>query len=155
MDYVTFFDVAQAGYRQWTFPAFGLIGIILGLLGLLCRSRLMRYPWAVLIFSAFWTVSAFQFTYPAYAALSAALAESRCEVVEGRVTNFQLLPPTGIQKAESFVVAGTRFKYAGAVATAGFTQMRSEGGPMRDGLQVRIHHLQGEIARLEIAAATP
>ena len=74
---------------------------------------------------------------------------------EGRVTNFQLLPPTGIQKAESFVVAGTRFKYAGAVATAGFTQMRSEGGPMRDGLQVRIHHLQGEIARLEIAAATP
>ncbi len=155
MDYVTFFDVSQAGYRQWTFPAFGFIGVFLGLLGLLYRSRLIRYPWAVLIFSVVWTIGAFQCTYPAYAALSAALAESRCEVVEGRVTDFQLLPPTGIQKAESFVVAGTRFKYAGGVATAGFTQMRSQGGPMRDGLQVRIHHFHGEIARLEIATATP
>ena len=155
MDYVTFFDVSQAGYRQWTFPAVGLIGIILGLLGLLYRSRLIRYPWAVLIFSAIWTVSAFQYTYSAYAALSVALDRSRCEVAEGPVTDFQLLPPTGLQKAESFVVAGTRFEYQGGVVIAGFHQLRSNGGPMRDGLQVRIHHLQGEIARLEIAVATP
>ena len=155
MDYVTFFDLSQAGYRQWTFPAVGLIGVILGLLGLLYRTRLIRYPWAVLVVSLFYIVCAFQYTYPAYVALSAALAELRCEIVEGRVTDFQLLPPTGIQKAESFVVAGTRFKYQGGVVIAGFHQLRSDGGPMHDGLQVRIHHLHGEIARLEIAAATP
>ena len=114
----------------------------------------MRDLWLVLIFSATWIVSGFQLTYPAYATLSTAPAESRCEVVEGRVTDFQLSLPRGIQKAESFMVAGTRFEYASAVATAGSNQMRRHGGPIHNGLQVCIHHLRGKIARLEIAAAT-
>jgi hypothetical protein len=52
---------------------------------------------------------------------------------------------------ERVVVAGRRFYYSDYDIRPGFHQSQSHGGPIRLGLYVRIHHVNGEIARLEIA----
>jgi hypothetical protein len=68
------------------------------------------------------------------------------------VTGFEALPGRGwSQKAETFLVNGKRFEYHGAVVTAGFHQMASQGGPIHDGLQVRIAYSGSDILRLEAA----
>jgi hypothetical protein len=51
---------------------------------------------------------------------------------------------------ESFVVKGVAFKYSDSVIAAGFNNSASHGGPIREGLHVKIWHLNGEILRLDI-----
>jgi hypothetical protein len=48
-------------------------------------------------------------------------------------------------------VHGVRFQYSDYVITAGFNNTSSHGGPIREGLPVRIWYLDGEILRLDIA----
>ncbi|MGH9970245.1 MAG: hypothetical protein ACREBG_20950 [Pyrinomonadaceae bacterium] len=52
---------------------------------------------------------------------------------------------------ETFVVDGHRFSYSDYDETKGFNRTQSHGGPMREGLQVRITHVDGSIVKLEIA----
>ena len=52
---------------------------------------------------------------------------------------------------ESFEVNGHRFAYSDYIVTAGFNNTQSHGGPIREGLQVRIVAVDGRIARLEVA----
>lgn len=82
-----------------------------------------------------------------YWTLRSALANRRCEVAEGRVTNYSPMPVEG-HKEESFTVNGVRFHYSDFALTAGFNNATSLGGPIREGLQVRIHYLSGELALL-------
>ena len=154
MEYVTFYDVTQAGYRHWWVPVIGLVITAVAVGKIRYKWRLVGHPAFLLIFSVIWTTVSFLSTYLDFRRLSSTLETGRCEVVEGKITGFQILPSTGSQKAEEFVVAGTHFQYSGYEASAGFNQMHSRGGPIRESLLVRIHHLHGEIARLEIAAAT-
>ena len=90
-------------------------------------------------------------TYNDYRRLSAALRESHCEIIEGVITDLQRLPTSGPQKSESFVVADSHFKYSDYIVTAGFNHMQSLGGPIRESMRVRIYHVRGEIARLDVA----
>jgi hypothetical protein len=82
--------------------------------------------------------------------LVAAYRAGRCDVVEGVVTQFHPMPPTG-HDVESFVVAGKRFRYSDYIHRAGFNQTSSHGGPIHEGVRVRIHYLGEDIAKLEIA----
>ncbi len=59
--------------------------------------------------------------------------------------------PVNGHKDESFIVDGQRFTYSDFVGTAGFNHTRSQGGPIHNGIHVRIHHVGNEIARWEIA----
>ena len=52
---------------------------------------------------------------------------------------------------ESFVVGGRRFSYSDFVVTSGFHNAASHGGPIREGLYVRVTYLGNLILRLEIA----
>jgi hypothetical protein len=73
-------------------------------------------------------------------------------VVEGRVTDFVASPASGLsQKEESFVVDGRRFTYQGYNVSSGFHQVASQGGPIHEGLYVRITYTGPQILRLEIA----
>ncbi|MEY2557636.1 MAG: hypothetical protein QOE34_1061 [Verrucomicrobiota bacterium] len=110
--------------RLW-FPALVVAVGILGIVGLLFR------------------------TVPQPSELAAAYRAGKCEVVEGTVTQFHPMPARE-HDSESFVVAGRRFHYSDYSMTAGFHQSVQHGGPMREGLQVRIHHLGNDIAKLEI-----
>jgi len=81
--------------------------------------------------------------------LAAAYRAGKCEIVEGMVTQFHPMPARE-HDSESFVVAGKRFHYSDYSMTAGFHQSIQHGGPIREGLKVRIHHLGNDIAKLEI-----
>ncbi len=81
--------------------------------------------------------------------LAAAYRAGKCEVVEGVVTQFHPMPARE-HDSESFVVARKRFHYSDYSMTAGFHQSVQHGGPIHEGLQVRIHYLGNDIAKLEI-----
>ena len=75
-------------------------------------------------------------------------------MAEGRVRSFV---PGGIggHPWESFAVSGTWFSYSDFFRDGGFNRTAAFGGPMRQGLQVRIYYLpshgRNKIVRLEIA----
>jgi hypothetical protein len=150
------FDVVERGYANWPFAAAGMAFVIVGVALVVHRRRLPvrtspALPFLWLVFSVCWTTVALFGTGRDYRRLSSALREGRCRVVEGAVTQFHPMRWGGGSDSERFVVDGQRFQYSDYEVTAGFNNTSSHGGPMREGLRVRIHHLNGEIARLEIA----
>jgi hypothetical protein len=52
---------------------------------------------------------------------------------------------------ERFTVNGVEFSQSDYVVTCGFNDTASHGGPIREGLQVRIHYVDNAILKLEIA----
>ena len=71
-------------------------------------------------------------------------------VVEGRVQQFDPMPWGG-HKNETFVVDDHFYSYSDYQVTAGFNRTSSHGGPIRQGLHVRIADVDGVIGRLEVA----
>jgi hypothetical protein len=163
MHFETVFDVAQAGYKNWWFPACGLILVAVGALlvffprvaTIIFTFGLGRQPgrgfaWTYFIFSLVWTVATFALTLGDYIAARNALISGRANVVEGVVTDFRPMPYEGHAR-ESFVVAGKEFSYSDFGVTAGFNNTRSHGGPIDKGVYVRVTHRGNTILRLEIA----
>jgi hypothetical protein len=152
------FDAAEAGYRQWWFPAFGLIFVAIGL-GMLVyrrkypsieRSRWSRiFPHLFTGFAVFWVLITFAITFSDYWELRQSLRSGQFEVIEGTVVDFVPMPAHG-HAMESFTVNGHRYEFSDYVVTAGFNNTQSHGGPIREGLTVRIADVRGKIARLEI-----
>ena len=70
------------------------------------------------------------------------------QVVEGAVTDFHPRPPDG-KGIEHFTVAGVQFKYLAGTQGVGFDQDATVGGPIREGLRVRIAHRDRRIIKLE------
>lgn len=159
MPYETVFDLSTAGYRQWWFPAIGLVFVTAGAVLRRYRQSLIpvRPAWLcrigpvlILAFAILWTTGAFVLTYSQYRSLASALSEGRAQIVEGRVTDFTPLPARG-KGYESFVVSGRRCSYSDYNLTAGFNNTAAHGGPMRDGILARVTYINGAIVRLEIA----
>lgn len=78
------------------------------------------------------------------------LNSASCSIAEGPVTNFIPMPYTG-HSMESFTLNGHRFSYSDYVVTSGFHNTISHGGPIHEGLYVRITYSGNSILRLEIA----
>jgi len=157
--YATVFDVTQAGFRQWTFSVVGLFLIAAGLsMRTLVRIGIFRpqYPWMMkwfprlfVGFAVFWTLISFTSTFADYRGAVSAMQNNLAHVVEGAVTEFKRMAYTG-HSMESFIVQGVRFEYSDFVITAGFNNTTSHGGPIREGLPVKIWYSGGEILRLDI-----
>lgn len=161
MTYVAVFDISNAGYKSVSFPVFGLIFVALGIIFVLSRTRIpqwnqrgrvMRriFPFAFLGFAILWTLVTFVSTYRDYRAASSARHDDTAQVVEGVVTDFRPMPATG-HAMESFCVSGVCFYYSDYVVTAGFNQTSSHGGPIREGLPVRVTYVGNTIVKLEVA----
>ena len=154
--YATVFDVAKSGYRQWSFGAFGLIFVAVGLaLPTLIRIGIFRKPpawmqkWFPRVFLGFaivWTAVAFAGTFIDYRRAVDALQNGEAKIVEGPVAHYWEVP----RKSESFDVQGIRFQYSDFGVIAGFNHVASLGGPIREGLPVKIWYWRGEILRLQI-----
>ncbi len=150
------FDVAQAGYRYWWFPAVGSIFLTIGVAWLLVGKRMPELSlWTRLLapailtgLAALWTVASFLVTFSDYVDLRHALLAGAYATVHATVNNFRA--GDGHQ-AESFVIDGHRFEYGSSTVTAGYNRDAAVGGLVREGLQVRIADVGGKIARLEIA----
>jgi hypothetical protein len=157
--YLTVFDIQHAPYAWWVpaiglgFAALAVLNLIIrstGLAAFLPRTRSVLSPWAMLGFSLFWTGCVLFVTGRPYLNGRAALAGGRARVVEGVVEHFVPMPENG-KEMERFVVAGVPFSYSRYAASPGFRTTRPEGGPIHDGLRVRIHYLGNDILRLEVA----
>jgi hypothetical protein len=164
--FVKVFDVLDSGYRDWTFPAFGLIFVAIGTvifffpkileaLGIPYLNSKSRWQtvfrYFFLGFALFWTVLAFFMTYPTHLRHEALARENGCRVVEGSVENFVPMPVDG-HGYESFSVARVPFRYSDFVATDGFNNSSSHGGPIGKDAYVRICYdpAGNVILRLEI-----
>jgi hypothetical protein len=112
MDYRIVFDIATAGYKNWDFPAEGLILVGVGAVLVCFRTKLPgwwgKHPPARNVFafyffgfSVVWTMMAFVSTYHDYASLAAAEASNRVSVVQGVVTNFKPMQAQGTRWSPS------------------------------------------------------
>jgi hypothetical protein len=104
----------------------------------------------LLAFAIIWTVTTFVGTYRSYWVAVDALKTNAARVAEGVVTDFEPMPASG-HAMESFCVSGTCFQYSDYVATAGFNNTSSHGGPIREGLPVRVTYLGDTILKLEVS----
>jgi hypothetical protein len=160
MRYEVVFDIRDAGFRCWWFLVPGVVLVLVGCCLLYLRDRLpLRAPeWrrqavppvGFLGFAVIWIGAAFHFTYGEYVRLSRVLDAGAASVVEGRVEDFHPMPYTGHQD-ESFVVAGRRFQYSDFEPTCAFNTGRSHGGPIEQGLQVRLWYVGDRIVRMAVA----
>ena len=161
MEYTVVFNIASAGYKSWTFAAFGLPFVLIGALMLRFYKYLPEWPVksvrfkkgvaiCCLGFSIVWTSVAFFTTYSQYRSLITALETGAYQTAEGVVTDFVPMDHSG-HSYESFTVDGKTFEYSDYVVTAGFNHTQSHGGPIRGGLEVRITHVDNVIIKLEVA----
>ena len=153
--YQTAFDVVDAGYQNLWFCSIGLIPMALGLWwwGLLkaAGQPAAIKPMLIFAFGIAWVVWSFAQTYGEYRTLAGIERKGDFHVVEGEVTAFFPEPydrGKG-QPKESFTVNGIQFEYSEGDATAGFHHTTSHGGPIHDGLHVRIEYYNGQILKLE------
>lgn len=107
--------------------------------------------YAALGFATLWTSLAFGSTYGSYYEFRAAANSGDFRVEEGIVTKFRPPADVGGKGPEQFCVADTCFAYSKYVAYAGFHNTSAHGGPLREGLQVRVTHVGNAIVRLQIA----
>jgi hypothetical protein len=89
-------------------------------------------------------------TFSDYLALRNAMNNNKANFIEGIVTNYSPMPYSG-HVNESFEVNGISFSFSDFMITAGFNNTKSHGGPIDEGVHVRIWHVGDKIARLEIA----
>lgn len=159
MNYEVVFDVATAGYKSWTFPAFGLIFIAIGTGLFLFRNKWpsqwknrpnAKFTYLYLGFAVLWTSITFFSTFKEYLSLLAAEKNGSYKVVEGNITNFVPMPGTG-HAMEKFCVNNACFSYSDYVVTDGFNNTTSHGGPIHEGLPVRVTYIGNKIIRLEVA----
>jgi hypothetical protein len=152
--YRVVFDLSQKGF-QWWFPAFGLIFAVIGGVFIWLGRRYQWPPRRSLVgyfmvgFSCLWSGLAFVTTFPEYLNLRSAYRHGQFSVVEGTVTDFRPMPYEGHQD-ECFSVQSETFCYSDYVVTAGFNNSASHGGPIRDGLPVRVSFVANTIVRLEV-----
>ena len=161
MHYVSVFDASASPYRNLSFLVPDLPLLVVGIvmvvrpewLEVVFRKPLERrwlFRWSFFLFVAAWTIGATASTLGDSYEASRSVRDGRCRIVEGRVNHFHPMPFTGHDE-ESFDVNGVKFAYSDYVVSAGYNKTASHGGPIRQGLPVRICHQDGEILRLEIA----
>jgi hypothetical protein len=157
--YRVVFDLSQKGF-QWWFPAFGLIFVVVGgvIIWLGKRndwSRSRRFVGYFMVgFACLWSGLTFSTTFGEYLHLRSAFRRSQFSVVEGRVTSFRPMPYEG-HKDECFSVQSQTFCYSDYSVTAGFNNSASHGGPIREGLPVRVSYVGSAIVRLEVRSDAP
>jgi hypothetical protein len=156
MPYVTVFEITQKPF-QWWFPASGLIFVLIG--GVFVwisrrwppQRRMKITGYSMLGFASLWVLLAFGLTFPEYRQCINAYRSGSYAIVQGRVESFHPMPYEG-HEDECFTVRNERFCYSDYEIQAGFNQSASHGGPIREGLPVRIAYYDGHILRLQILA---
>jgi hypothetical protein len=85
-----------------------------------------------------------------YASARETYAKGEYATVEGEVSDFHPMPYSGHQN-ETFGVNGVQFSYSDYVVNPCFNNTASHGGPVREGMRVRIAYSGDCILKLEVA----
>lgn len=155
MQFDRVFDISQDWYSQLWLPFAGVLFVLVSFGFVIARhwlspSWLRFMPLVGLIFGIAWTVASLFITAIPYFELLGALRNGRCTVTEGIVAHYEPEPPSG-HGWESFSVDDSHFKISKYVLSPGFHETHLNGSPIREGLHVKIYHLDNDIARLEVA----
>ena len=78
-----------------------------------------------------------------------ALRDGRVSTIEGRVTDFVPMPYGG-HSNEHFTVHGVQFSYSDYLIAPCFNNTSSHGGPIREGLWVRLSYRDNCILKIEV-----
>jgi hypothetical protein len=158
--FVTLYDASQAGYN-WLPAITGLFLVGGGILAL-CRPALFEkqfsngrtvrpsktFAWVFLLCAMAISIPMNTVTWSRYQTAISRLRSEDFGIVQGRVENFVPEPLTG-HAMESFSVGGKSFSYGQYVDTSGFHNSSSHGGPIKEGLYVRISYRGNVILKLE------
>jgi len=159
------YDLLQSGYRGWPFVLVGLLFVAFGLSLVVFKefgtrvpfqgSKAFRKPlqYFFLIFSVLWTGLVFGGTYHQYSVARALLLQGNTNEVDGRVHDFKPGTNDRGSATESFCVQDKCFKYSDFGSNTGFNNMAINGGPIREGLYVRVRYAGNDILRLEIESS--
>jgi len=159
MEYEVAFEIAHSGIGSLIHVLPGVGFVVIGLVLIKNRKRLSEnrprqlvnvFLWFFLLFSLIWTLIAGFGVGLEQASLRSDYAAGHYKVVEGTVENFDPMPYEG-HKDESFTVKGVKFSYSDFHVSPGFNNAASHGGPIKEGLHVRISYIGNTILKLEVA----
>jgi hypothetical protein len=157
------FDLARYGYTAWraaTIPMVAALAAIALLIPIRRaawdRSRERQISEVVAMIStagccliAFVIVAS---TWSEYSTLSRSIRAGHYRIIIGRVAH--LTPErSGGHPIERFSVGADSFWYSSSATTSAFHTTVAKGGPIREGLFVRIFAVNGAIVRLDTAVA--
>jgi hypothetical protein len=154
MQYQAVYDIQQVIYPAWWLTAVGIVIISIGALIFSAKRRSSDLtekllPIGFMFFGLLWLAGG-AFNYFEVLKVRAAVKAGNYEVVEGIVRDFVPMPYSGGGK-ESFSVNGRWFSYSDFHLGIGFNQSKSHGGPIREGLKVKVSFIGESIVKLEIA----
>ncbi len=151
VNYQIMFEIGLGSF-PWARVVHPLIFVVIGLL--LARFLKSRQIYLVMgvsmasLASLFLLISLVIFV-PNFIKLRSAYVSGKSSIVEGAVENFRPAPKIGPAR-ESFSVHGVLFSYNALDDTPCFHNAPLNGGPILDGLDVRIHYDEGCIQRVDI-----
>ncbi|MCW3846283.1 hypothetical protein OF829_03460 [Sphingomonas sp. LB-2] len=160
MHYVTVFDAASwsAMTREWLSLLMGALFVATAGPAIYGDHRIPgQQPWqgpsrtvARIVFPFIVLVLTFLASGPIGAAILSrkALLAGNCTVMEGKVRNFR--PQPFERGYEAFDLNGTHFAYTPRQLW-GFRRIAARGGPLHEGVQVRLCNFDGAILKLEVA----
>ena len=153
-EYILVYDAATAEFPWDTIFHFVImlaIGMILLVIFVLQKHR------KAVIFTIFWIVGVFLLGWLGagnvihqHLQCKEWLESKNYNIVEGVVENFHPMPKSG-HDTERFTVKNVKFEFSDFdLSKGGFNNTSSHGGPIREGLPVRIAYKNGRILKLEI-----
>src|SRR5215813_9594339 len=156
------YDLLLSGYDTWRFPLVGVItGAALALMYVVFRairvpiSRGFKITFVLqMILALAWTIAGLIWSYDEYAELARRYRRGDFIEVSGKVENFDQGLSPARPGDERFTVNGVTFFYSQNMVSAGFRKTHNSGGPLRDGMTVKIRYIGSSIVRLEICEAS-
>lgn len=166
MDYKLVFDLQTSGVRlaNYLFIVPGIAIFLCGVVTYIFKDRLtnpfrrkpmpQRFPLFLLLFGALWMQLSTLSLYSQYSAMDKAVKTGRVSVIEGKVVHFKPMAYMGHQP-ERFCISDseTCFSYSDFVVTPGFNQTSVSGGPIHNGLPIRVTYTGNTIVKLEVASS--
>lgn len=158
MSFETVYDLREAGCRLGLLPIFGLfLTLAAALLWRRQRSPALgrespATQWAgyALLFFIVFTLMTFFATWAQYWTLLERMERGRAKTLEGFVREFY--PASSVKAVERFRVRNRMFSYGRFQTQQGFHTLREDGGPIEQGVNVRILYFNNHILRLEVSA---
>ena len=147
------YDISASGFDVWEYLVIGGFVVLLAILDYKFpfipytsppfAQRAMRW-FVLLIVLLVFVLGTANLVY-SYTSTMRAVKEGHIMKVEGVVSK---LRATSFN--ESFCIYETCFSYPASYTSVGFRQLSSRGGPIRDGVNVRVYYFGNVITRLEI-----